>query len=216
MFFYSRHALKARIEQEDAAKESDTSLVADLSVALQYVDEQHGKNIKSLENMVPNNRITWPLLWALFVPNALIYHFHQYTQENQVMKMRKLKIKYRQNGAAYWHVSCDIIADDGLKFGYTKDLSITNRPDKFSDIEIDEYEGEIRIQDLPVYPLEFVQDSDQIKAEAIERGKKYVRMTEGSYYETSGLALRETMNDRYEIKRFSFSVCRHLPKSDHI
>jgi hypothetical protein len=207
LFFYSRHALKAKTQQEEAVKEPDASLVADLSVALQYVEEEHGSNIKSLENLLPSNQITWPLLWALFTPNATAYHFHQYTEEHMIMRVRNSKIRYRQSGARYWHIMCDIIADDGLKFGYTKDLSITNRPDEHADIEIDEFEGALRIQDLVVYPLEFAQNPAQIRSEAIERGKKYIRMTEGSYFETSGPALRETMNDRYEIKRFSFQVC---------
>ncbi len=208
MFFYSRHSLKTKTQQEEAVKEPDTSLLADLTVALQYVEEEHGSNIKSLESLLLSNQITWPLLWALFKPNARVYHFHQYTEEHMIMRMRTSKIRFRQNGARYWHLACDIIADDGLKFGYTKDSSITNRPDSHYDIEIDEFDGALRIQDLVVYPLDFAQNPAQIKSEAIKRGKKYVRMTEGSYFETTGPAVRETMNDRYEVKRFSFQVCR--------
>lgn len=206
MFFHSRHALKTRLLQEEKTTDPDSALISDISIALQYVDEEQGKNIKSLENMLPNNEITWPLLWALFTPNAMLYHFHLYTEQHQVLRMRRMKIRMRQDHTQYWHIMCDMIADDGLKFGYTKNLGISNRPDKYQDLEIDEYEGALKIHDLAVYPLELALDPAGIRSEVIERGKKYVCMTRNTYLETCGPAMRETMNDRYEVKRFQFNV----------
>ena len=206
LFFHSRHALKSRLLQEEKATDPDSALIADISTALQYVDEEQGKNIRSLANMLPNNEITWPLLWALFTPNTMLYHFHQYTEQHQVLIMRRMKIRTRENHTQYWHIMCDMIADDGLKFGYTKNLGISNRPDKFQDLEIDEFEGALKIQDLVVYPLEFASDPVGVRSKVIERGRKYARMTGNIYVETCGPAMRETMNDRYEVKRFQFNV----------
>ena len=209
MFFHSRHDLKARLLQEEKLPDPDSALIADISTALQYVDEEQGKNIKSLENMMPNNEITWPLLWALFRPNTMLYHFHQYTEQHQVLLMRRMKIRVRQDHTQYWHIMCDMIADDGLKFGYTKNLGISNRPDKFQDLEIDEFEGTLKLHDLAVYPLELSPNAAQIRSDVIERGRKYVSMTGHTYLETCGPAMRETMNDRYEVKRFLFKVSQN-------
>ncbi len=192
--------------QEEKSTDPDLALIADISTALQYVDEEQGKNIKSLENMIPNNEITWPLLWALFRPNIMLYHFHQYTEQHQVLLMRRMKIRMRQDHTQYWHIMCDMIADDGLKFGYTKNLGISNRPDKYQDLEIDEFEGALKMHDLAVYPLELSPNAAQIRSDVIERGRKYISMTGNTYLETRGPAMRETMNDRYEVKRFQFNV----------
>ena len=135
-----------------------------------------------------------------------MYHFHQYTEQPQVLLMRRIRQRYRKDGTPYWHVMCDMIADDGLKFGYTKDLGIASRPDLYSDLEIDQYDGARRIQDLIVYPLEYATSPEQIRKEVVERGKKYARMIGNTYWETSGPAMRETMNDRYEVNRFKFST----------
>ena len=109
---------------------------------------------------------------------------------------------------------CDMIADDGLKFGYTKDLGISSKPHKFFDLEIDKYEGGMKIQDLIVYPLELVENPARVREELVERGRKYVRMIGHSYWETSGSAMREIINDRYEIDRSKFSVgCNMFFKS---
>lgn len=178
----------------------------DLATALQYIEEHHGANIASVENMTAHNEITWELLWALLTPQTMMYHYHQFTEQHQVLIMRRLKVRYRKDSTPYWHIMCDMIADDGLKFGYTKDLGITSRPDLYADLEIDQYEGVKKIQDLLVYPLKFARDPENIRLDLIERGKKYVRMVGHSYWETSGPAMKETMNDRYEVNRSKFSV----------
>ena len=206
LFFHSRFALKDRLSLEEKKEDADASLIADLSVALQYVEEQHGSNITSLGNLLPAKEITWSLLWALFTPNCMMYHFHYYTEQPQVLIMRRIRQRYRKDGTPFWHVMCDMIADDGLKFGYTKDLGIASRPDLNSDLEIDQYDGARSIQDLIVYPLEYAPNPAQIRKDVIERGKKYARMIGNTYWETSGPAMRETMNDRYEVNRSRFST----------
>ena len=103
----------------------------------------------------------------------MMYHFHQCTEQPQVLLMRRIRQRYRKDGTPYWHVMCDMIADDGLKFGYTKDLGIASRPDLHADLEIDQYDGARRIQDLIVYPLEYAANPAQVRKDLVERGKKY-------------------------------------------
>ena len=206
LFFYSRAGLKDTLTQEEKEENPDPSLVADLKVALQYVEEEHGNNIASLENMLPDNEITWKLLWALFKPNTMMYHFHEYTEQAQVLQMRTMKVKYRRDNTPYWVISCDMIADDGLKFGYTKVLGIASRPVEYQELEIDEFDGARKIQDLIVYPLKFAHDPEKIRSDLIERGKKYVQMVGHTFWETSGPALREIINDKFQIERTKFNV----------
>lgn len=136
----------------------------------------------------------------------MIYHWHQYTEQHQIVIFRRMKVRYRRDSTPYWHIMCDMIADDGLKFGYTKQLGITSRPDEHADIEIDQYEGAKKIQDLMAYPLKFAQEPERIRRDLIERGKKYVEMVGSSCWETSGPALKEKTNDRYEVNRSRFNV----------
>ena len=206
LFFYSRDGIKDRLTQEEKLANPETSLVADLKVALQYVEEEHGNNIASLENMLPDNEITWKLLWALFKPNTMMYHFHEYTEQAQVLQMRTMKVKYRKDGAPFWVVTCDMIADDGLKFGYTKILAIALRPVQSYELEIDQFDGTRKIQDLIVYPLEYAQDPEKIRSDLIERGKKYVQMVGHTFWETSGPALGEIINDKFDVERTKFNV----------
>lgn len=206
MFFHSRFGLRERLSQEEEQESPDTALIADLSTALQYVDEKHGNNVASMKNLIPTKKITWGLLWALYTPNTMMYHFNEFTEQIQVLRMRSMKVKFRKDSTPYWQIKCDMIADDGVKFGYTRKLGLAQRPDLFTDLEIDEFDGARNIQDLVVYPLQYAENEVAIRSPAISRGKKYASMKNHSYWETSGPALRETLNDRWESKRSKFSV----------
>lgn len=202
--------LQESFVREQERKSQDAALVADISTALRYIDEKHGHNVRSVESLLSNGEITWDLLWALYTPNSLLYHFHEYTEQAQVVKMRRIKVKFREDQTKYLQIVCDMISDDGLKFGYTKDLGITPRPDPYYDLEIDYYEGAKKVEDLVVYPLQYTRDEAVIRAECIERGKKYVRLSGHSCWESSGPAMRETINERYEINRFKFGVSHSI------
>ena len=65
LFFHSRQQLKDRLAHEKDQIKSDASLADDLSIALQYIEEHHGCNIATVEQMTLQNEITWELLWAL-------------------------------------------------------------------------------------------------------------------------------------------------------
>ena len=207
LFFHSRVALQERLCQEEQQNPQDSSLVADLKVALQYVEEEHGSNLATLERLLPSNEITWGLIWALFAPNMMMYHFHEFTEQAQILLVRNLKKSFKSDGTPYWHVDCDMIADDGLRFGFTKNLGLASRPEKEYDLIIDFYEGVRKIQDLTVYPLQYAEDDTAIRSNLLHRGKRYVEMTGHTYQETSGPAMRENMNSNFETKRLKFTVC---------
>ena len=140
----------------------------------------------------------------------MMYHFHGFTEQPQILLMRSMKVKYRGERSPYWLIVCDMVADDGLKFGYTKTLGITSKPTFITDLEINQFEGVRKIQDLTVYPLEYAPNSARIKSDLIARGKKYVRMVGHTFWETSGPALREILIDRYQIDHDNFSVSQYV------
>ncbi|KAJ9627686.1 hypothetical protein H2203_002898 [Taxawa tesnikishii (nom. ined.)] len=198
LFFHSRFALRDRLGQEKARNEPDHALVTDISTALEYIQADHGGNIENFDSLVASKQITWDLMWALLAPNCLLYHWHELTEQHQVLLCRSIKKRERMDRSIYWHVQCDIVADDGIKFGMAKEPLA---------LEIDEYEGARNIEDLSVFPLSFAKDPDSIRKELIARGKKYVAMAgRPVYWEVSGQAMTEKMNEGFDVKRFKFTT----------
>jgi hypothetical protein len=83
----------------------------------------------------------------------------------------------------YWEFNCDIIADDGVKFGIAKE------PLK---IRIDEFDGTCKIQDLRLFPLKFHPEREKIRMEAINRGRIYSELNKPKLVQMSGAAMGET------------------------
>lgn len=192
--FQCRPGLIKRLGEEQAKPEPNDALVADIQTALQFIQEDYAGQIRDLEQLT-YNEISYELLWVIFPPNVLVYRFHIYTEQPQILLARSLEYLQRPNGSLYAKIACDVINNDGNSFGLARD-----------DIEIDAFRGARRIRDLPLFPIEHLPNKDEICALAAKRGKKFVGLAEHSYHEISGAAMRETMNQNWETRQFKFSV----------
>ncbi|KAL4784385.1 P-loop containing nucleoside triphosphate hydrolase protein [Aspergillus varians] len=195
LFYHSRFGLKSALEAEKAKDQPDKALLTDLNVALQYIQEDHAQNIANMDSLLKNQEIRWDLCWALFIPGALVYHYHHLTQQAQVLRFRQARQRVRQNGVHYWQIICDIVVFDGMKLGFAK----------LSHFEIDEFPGARKIYDLIVFPLDFFKGKNAVYKHAVERGKRYCEIRDKTYLECEGPAMREILNKDLEPKQFTFS-----------
>jgi hypothetical protein len=204
LFFHSHAALKTRFEEEQSREPQDVSLVADLAVALQLIQEDHGTTIADFGRLVSYGEITYDLLWALYPPNTLVHHYHELTEQSQILLVRYVEYLQRQDKSLYLRVCCDIISCDGKSFGLARDLSL----------EIDIFQGARKIHDLVVIPLKYHTDPSAIRDHAIRRGKKFAQMVGHTYHEISGVAMKEVRKEAVrafsvkgdEVRRFKFTV----------
>lgn len=199
LFFHSHDGLKARLIQEQFTTPQDTPLITDLNAALKFIDEEHGGNIMEFQRLISYGEITWDLLWALFTPNTLVYHYHELTEQDQVLLARSVRLCKRSDDSTYVRVDCDIISCDGKSFWMARDISN----------EIDYYPGALKIQDLVVFPLKYHPKASQVLDHAMRRGKKFACMTKNTYHEISGMAMNEVLmdtTDGHEYRKVKFSV----------
>jgi len=198
LFFHSRLGLEDRLAKERSKDAPDEALIADITTALRYVEEDHTGNIVDFTRLTAHQEITYDLLWALFVPNTLLYHYHSMTEQAQVLLARSIYYSQRENLTFYAYIDCYVIANDGESFGLAR-----------QGLEIDKYSGSCKIQHLTVYPLMYHPDQDAIRDRAIKRGKKFTTMTRRTYKGISGPAIREsiresTTEDQIIRNRFKF------------
>lgn len=74
-----------------------------------------------MKTLLAREQITWELIWALFTPNSLAYHYHELTQQVQLLRFRKVTKRYDPKMKIwYWLFDCDMIVFDGDKFGLTR------------------------------------------------------------------------------------------------
>ncbi|KAF7338400.1 p-loop containing nucleoside triphosphate hydrolase protein [Mycena venus] len=177
LMYYSYPGLLQRLTVEQAKEERNEPLICDIQAGIFYVEQYLGKELKDVEQMVSQREISWDTAWALFFPNSLVYSYHSLTGQQMVLIVRRSEYETHRDDTRYLEVTCDIIDDDGLEFGFAERV-----------FEIDEYSGTRPIATLPVFPLRYHNDSESIYARAVEFGKRFVQLSTHSFHEITGRA----------------------------
>ncbi|KAI1371957.1 P-loop containing nucleoside triphosphate hydrolase protein [Hypoxylon crocopeplum] len=193
LFFHSWDGLQEALQRAKVSSEPNQELIDDLKVACDFVKEDHGSTIMNRSSLLAAGEITWSLLWTLMKPNSLVYHYHELTEQHQILRFRSIKMCTPSGAPPYWKLNCDIIADDGTRFGLAREPAA---------LDIEEFQGTRTITDLPVYPLDINPEADKIKEEALERGRLFQKMKDPYFCQTLGFAMTERRNDLFETRRF--------------
>ncbi|TDZ48411.1 26S proteasome regulatory subunit 4 [Colletotrichum trifolii] len=185
-----------RKERKKQQKHIDTKR-AHLKVLIKYLDKDYDKIKKSLYPMLENGLITFDLFWALWKPKTLIYtNTYGSPEEPRLFKVEQaVRIQHPIKGNVYW-IDGKYFEYDGKRFGYGT----------FS-MEIGEFSGARKITSLDAYPLDYHKNKQSVKANLIERGKKFVRLGgvhyrshEGmAYYKTKKSVLKVNVNGRIMV-----------------
>jgi hypothetical protein len=162
-----------------------------------FVQEEHGAVIADMSSLQAAGEITWELLWALLSPNELVYHYHKLTEQDQVLRFRRISKYFRESGTPYWSIRCEIVADDGIGFGLAKEPLA---------LEIDEFDGTRRIQDLIVYPLRLHAHAARVRKETLARGRAYAKLDKPTLLRTSGPAMWEERDERWRPHWLKFAT----------
>lgn len=198
LFFFSRFGIQDRLDTERAKETPDEALISDLEGAMEFIAVDQSQNITDYNLMTSKQEITYDLLWALLPPNTLVYHYHQYTEQPQILLAKEVHYRYPNNRPDFAEVYCDMISNDGNFFGLAQVR-----------IEIEIFTGARVIQDLTVFPLSFYETASELREHALKRGKKFVSMESYTYHEITGPVIQEQVTQKNEIKWFKISV-RHV------
>ncbi|CAK5275284.1 unnamed protein product [Mycena citricolor] len=193
--FHTRGKLRGRMLEEMKKTEPDHGLITDIETVFQFIDEDYSGILGDL-NLLAHNEISYDLLWVIYPPNTLIYRFHSFTEQPQLLLARSIEYRRRRrDDSPYAHIDCDVVNNDGDSFGLARDV-----------IEIDPFRGTRRIRDLPACPVDYLPNKEEMLAHALDRGKRLVDISSAPYREISGPAMKETINQNYETRQFKFST----------
>lgn len=139
--------------------------------------------------------ITYPHLWAIFEPGALIVKkFDDYEQFYIAQNC--------EYGLGVLHVNASLIDWDGTRFGYE---SVTH--------EINAFSGTQAIEDLVVLPASSHPSRSQAEAKAIARGRQF-RELRGVHYKAYSGRINYTVQGRGNTRALERNVSMYLgPKS---
>lgn len=204
--------MKQAHDAESATCNPDLELLFELEAGLLYIQEDFASVTVSLQNLLPENKITFSTLWTLFQPGSLIL------ARNSLEHMQAFNLRTAQEiivgTTRYLQLTVDFVDWDGEQLGFSP-------PRKFL---IAQFAGAKTIPSLAYYPLDCHPDADNLKQRLLTTATKTMKYHATQIVEYKGLAMshgegRRSMKfnvggisnivaDRYRSQRLEFA-CSH-------
>lgn len=172
--------LKSQSKSEKKKKSKKAAkLKADhVKVLIKYLDKDYAETKKTLYPLLESNTITFDLLWALFKSNEIAY-CPTYSNPDEP---RAFKIEYATKESSFmkgtwYNIEGRYLEYDGKTFGMGT-----------MEVEVEQFKGPRKITSLACYPLKYHKDSDNLKLQLVERGKKFVALKGMNYRFHKGMA----------------------------
>ena len=210
LLYHARDELhKRRAENEtrtilgtDTDDTQRNEFVFELSAAIKLIDDEYGNNIKSISTMLQEKEITFETLWQILRPNELVF-WKDELGEPGIYRYESHSVKQDNSGRIYMVIKFKGIDDDGKHFGLRHSRSI----------ELDSFRGAKKIARLPLFPLRFHPEREQVQQELTARGRKWLKLRGQHFKDYSGLGLLEKRRknsilekDTIIIEKFNVSV----------
>jgi hypothetical protein len=149
-----------------------------VKVLLKYLDKDYASTKKTLYPMLESGIITFDLLWALYKPNTLAYT----TTYGSVDEPRAFKIELAEKEFSFmkgewYNIEGRYLEYDGKTWGMGT-----------MDCDVPGFKGARKITSLNCYPLKYHKNEAKLRAELIERGKKFVSLQGVNYRSHEGMA----------------------------
>ncbi|PUU80698.1 hypothetical protein B9Z19DRAFT_1078786 [Tuber borchii] len=165
---------KARDVPEE---QQNKTLISHLTLFNEYISTDYASTIKRLYPLLEHHEITFDLLWALFLPNTLIYTICAGSNEPRCLKLDWGEQKETLDRGKFFQLDCHYVDYDGKTYGEASAV-----------LEIDEFRGARRIDSLGVFPLAYHEDEEDVRERLIERGRKFGSLKGMHYKYYKGLA----------------------------
>lgn len=165
-FFHYLPQIKAA-----AANHENAEIKSHVRVLYNLLKKEFSDTVKAHEELVQNHIINFGSLWAIYQPGDLI------VESDQGM-YKLIKTSYETtNAGRKFQLQCRYVDWDGKRFGYGKIYK-----------SISEFDNTVQITELPLFPLRFAKDIDQISESFLSRGRIFESLS-GCYYKAyRGLA----------------------------
>ena len=178
--FHAHDALAALLKTKDPNNAEDKSFIFEIEAGLRYIREDFDRTFTSLANLLPNNQITYPVLWAIFPPNTIIYGVDQLLNP-RAWRVRSVSEQEDNKGNQWLQIEPEHIDYDGENVGTVQSDSL----------KINAFPGAKSISELQYFPIEYAPDPAAIRKGLLEMGRKAIRLHGRRLVEYKGHALKE-------------------------
>lgn len=148
-----------------------------LNLLVAFLNKHFSATKERLDPLLQHGEITFPLLWALFKPNELIFTTDSSSEQPKCFIYDSGRVAARPGEGLAFEIECRSLDYDGKAFGEVTSV-----------LKIPLFQSAKRISDLEVLPLEFHKDQVEVKRSLGARGRKFVDLMSTNHCDYNGLA----------------------------
>ncbi|KAJ7336377.1 P-loop containing nucleoside triphosphate hydrolase protein [Mycena albidolilacea] len=159
-----------------------------LNILLDFIETQFANTIESVNNLRPQNLVSYDTLWTLFRPGTIIHS-----------KIRGYDRAFKLQ--SYYTVRCGQHVGF-YSLGSYMDYDGENFGTRAERLKIPPFAGSMAIPALPFAPLEMRNRKDEIRAALMKRGERFQSMRGQCHGEYVGVAMEqgEEADKKFSIK----------------
>jgi hypothetical protein len=167
-----------------------------LDLLIDCVKSIYKPTSQDLLPLLDHGEITYDLLPLLFKPNTLVYTICFGTKKPRCVIYDLAEEKVDRSEEKYLSMACRYLDFDGKTFGKAS-----------INLAIPKFRGTKRIHTLRAFPLKYHQDENQVKADIVECGRKFVTLMDvhlvhcrgKAFYMDNGDVVRLSIDSRVMI-----------------
>ena len=164
------------LEAWEVAQRDETQ-VAHFKMLFDLISAEIKPQIEEVKDLLFNDVVSFRFLWALFEPGVEIYSFVD--GQHRLYRLTSCNYVKLPNGTEIFQLSCQFVDTDGVNFGFNSTSLVVG---KFADV--------MPIVDLTVLPTHIKPNIKSIRAQLVERGKKFEGLNGCHYKSYSGVYIQ--------------------------
>lgn len=185
--------LQANVSSEkENARGSEIVLAHEhLSFFLSFLQSEYSSTTSELASLLEHGEITFDLLWAILKPRSFLYTRCNFTGEPRSLRLLESSKANDGNGKPRRQLTAEYV-DYNVQYGSAvsndNKFGPLDRPPKFGLVAglfpqvIENFKGARKISSLPIYPIQFYPQHDELRNLLISRGRKWAILQGGMHY----------------------------------
>jgi hypothetical protein len=157
----------------------DPTCAKHLDLLIQHLRATYTDTVTRLSPLLIGGEIPYDLLWALFKPNTFAYTTCPGTKKPRCIKYDFGEERTTSDEVAYFYIKGRYVDFDGRVFG---EVSM--------DMGILKFRGSKPINSLDIFPLQYHNNADQVRAELVKCGQKFSSLNSVGHLQYSGKAFQ--------------------------
>ncbi|KAI1264054.1 P-loop containing nucleoside triphosphate hydrolase protein [Xylariaceae sp. FL1019] len=165
VFFHAYEGLKREMDEERKKPMVDTDFVEDLSAALDFIVEEFASTTTTLKATLPHGDIVYDHLWAIFSPACVLFSQDNVLREMQAYRFSSSRYQIGNRQSEGFIIEARMIHRNGEYLNWGTHTFL-----------IPVFDGSRKVVSLPIYPISYHPDHDNIRQMLVGRGRDFLAL----------------------------------------